>query len=133
MSNLAIITIDDERMILDSLRNQLEKNYKDKFILEFAESAEEALEVMDDLSHMDIGTLLVITDFLMPGMKGDELIDRLTKEFPAVNIVMLTGHVTPEISKRMVSKKLVLKIIQKPWKESDLFMVIDQLTDGAGE
>ncbi len=130
MSNLAIIAIDDERMILDSLRSQLEKKYGDRFILEFAESAEEALEVMDDLSHMAIGTLLVITDFLMPGMKGDELIVKLTKEFPSVNIVMLTGHITPEISKRLNSKKLVLKIIQKPWKEADLFTIIDELTSG---
>ena len=130
MSNLAIIAIDDERMILDSLRSQLEKKYGDRFILEFAESAEEALEVMDDLSHMAIGTLLVITDFLMPGMKGDELIIKLTKEFPSVNIVMLTGHITPEISKRLNSKKLVLKIIQKPWKEADLFTIIDELTSG---
>jgi len=129
MNNLAIIAIDDERIILDSLRIQLEKQYGGKFLLEFAQSASEALEVMDDLKHMDISTLLVLTDFLMPGMNGDELIMKLRENFVDVNVVMLTGHITPEISERMMQQKLVLQVIQKPWKESELFHIIDDLAN----
>lgn len=78
---------------------------------------------------MEISTLLVLTDFLMPGMNGDELILKLRENFADVNVVMLTGHITPEISERIMQQKLVLQVIHKPWKETELFHIIDDLAN----
>ena len=128
MNNIAILAVDDERIILDSIRMQLEKNFNTKYILEFAESADEALEVVGSLTESGIDILLVISDYLMPGMKGDEFATILKSTYPTVNIVMLTGQITVEASSSLIEKNIILKIIEKPWKEGDLINLVKTLS-----
>ena len=128
MKNIAILAVDDERIILDSIRMQLEKNFNTKYILEFAESADEALEVVGSLTESGIDILLVISDYLMAGMKGDEFATILKSTYPTVNIVMLTGQITVEASSSLIEKNIILKIIEKPWKEGDLINLVKTLS-----
>ncbi len=128
MKNIAILAVDDERIILDSIRMQLEKNFNTKYILEFAESADEALEVVESLTESGIDILLVISDYLMAGMKGDEFATILKSTYPNVNIVMLTGQITVEASSSLIEKNIILKIIEKPWKEGDLINLVKTLS-----
>ena len=116
MKNIAILAVDDERIILDSIRMQLEKNFNTKYILEFAESADEALEVVESLTESGIDILLVISDYLMAGMKGDEFATILKSTYPTVNIVMLTGQITVEASSSLIEKNIILKLIEKTCK-----------------
>ena len=118
MNNIAILAVDDELIILDSIRIQLEKNYNTKYLLEFAESADEALEIVDALTNSGVNILLVISDYLMPGMKGDEFATILKQKYPDVNIVMLTGQITTEASTTLLDKNIILKLISKPWQEN---------------
>ena len=128
MKNIAILAVDDERIILDSIRMQLEKNFNTKYILEFADSADEALEVVESLTESGIDILLVISDYLMAGMKGDEFATILKSTYPTVNIVMLTGQITVEASSSLIEKNIILKIIEKPWKEGDLINLVKTLS-----
>ena len=128
MKNIAILAVDDERIILDSIRIQLEKNFSAKYILEFAESANEALEVVESLTNTGIEILLVISDYLMPGMKGDEFVTILKNKFPTINIIMLTGQITSEVSTKLIDKKIILKLIEKPWKEEDLVNIVNSIS-----
>jgi CheY-like chemotaxis protein len=128
MKNIAILAVDDERIILDSIRMQLEKNFNTKYILEFAESANEALEVVESLTESGIDILLVISDYLMAGMKGDEFATILKSTYPNVNIVMLTGQITAEASTTLIDKNIILKLIEKPWKEEDLINIVKSLS-----
>jgi CheY-like chemotaxis protein len=128
MKNIAILAVDDERIILDSIRMQLEKNFNTKYILEFAESADEALEVVESLTESGIDILLVISDYLMAGMKGDEFATILKSTYPTVNIVMLTGQITVEASSSLIEKNIILKLIEKPWKEGDLINLVKTLS-----
>lgn len=128
MNNIAILAVDDERIILDSIRIQLEKNFNAKYLLEFAESADEALEIVDSLTNSGVKILLVISDYLMPGMKGDEFANILKNKFPKVNIVMLTGQITSDISTTLIDKNIILKLISKPWQENDLIHVVNSLS-----
>jgi CheY-like chemotaxis protein len=128
MNNIAILAVDDERIILDSIRMQLEKNFNAKYLLEFAESADEALEIVDSLTNGGVKILLVISDYLMPGMKGDEFANILKNKFPNINIVMLTGQITSDVSTKLIDKNIILKIISKPWQENDLINVVNSLS-----
>ncbi len=128
MKNIAILAVDDEKIILDSIRMQLEKNFNTKYILEFAESANEALEVVESLTESGIDILLVISDYLMAGMKGDEFATILKSTYPNVNIVMLTGQITTEASTTLIDKNIILKLIEKPWKEEDLINLVKSLS-----
>ena len=128
MNNIAILAVDDERIILDSIRIQLEKNFNAKYLLEFAESADEALEIVDSLTSGGVNILLVISDYLMPGMKGDEFANILKSKFPKINIVMLTGQITSDVSTKLIDKNIILKLISKPWQENDLINIVNSLS-----
>lgn len=127
LKKLAILAVDDERIILDSLRIQIEKTFKQEYLFELAESAEEALEVIDELVGEGIELLLVISDYQMPGMKGDEFAATIKSKLPHLNIVLLTGQITEEKSLDLLNRHIVLKVLQKPWKEKDLVDVINNL------
>ena len=127
MHKLAILSVDDERIILDSIKIQIEKNFNNQYLFEYAESAEEALEVIDDLVTEGIDLLLVISDYMMPGMKGDEFATTLKSKLPGVNIILLTGQITEEKSIELVNKNIILKVLQKPWKEQDLITIINNI------
>ena len=73
MSNPTILCVDDERNVLLSIRTQLMRYFPD-FMIEIAESAEEALEVVEDLIDSGHELPLVIADQIMPNMRGDQFL-----------------------------------------------------------
>jgi DNA-binding NtrC family response regulator len=52
------------------------------------------LETLKENSQID----LVILDVKMPGMDGIDTLKEIRKEFPLVEVIMLTGHATVETS-----------------------------------
>jgi CheY-like chemotaxis protein len=129
-AKLAILTVDDEKIILDSVRSQLERNFQNKYLLEFAESAEEAIEVTSSLIADGITVLLVISDYQMEGMKGDEFASWIKGKFPNIQVVIITGHMGQELSRKLLDADIVMKVIQKPWSEDELISLIDTLSSG---
>ena len=130
MSNhkLAILTVDDEKIILDSVRSQLERNFQQKYILEFAQSAQEAMEVTDSLVTEGVTILLIISDYQMEGIKGDAFARGVKEKYPLIKVVMLTGHMGQEMSRNLLNSQLVERIIQKPWKEAELVELVERLS-----
>lgn len=124
---LAILTVDDEKIILDSVRAQLERNFQQLYLLEFAQSAEEAMEITTELVTEGVTILLIISDYQMEGMKGDEFARWIREKYPQIKVVMLTGHMGQDLSRTLLDAELVEKIIQKPWKESELVELVERL------
>ena len=54
MSQAAILCVDDETLVLETLEIEFHKAFNDTYRYEFAESAEEALEIIDELHEEDI-------------------------------------------------------------------------------
>src|ERR687887_106846 len=79
-----ILVVDDEPFVCDAVKMML--NF-DGHIVETAGSAKEALAVFDE-GKFD----LVITDFSMPNMKGDELAAAIKARAPKQPIVMITAY-----------------------------------------
>ena len=69
-----IVCVDDEKFILDSLKTQLKSAFGDLYNYEIAESAVDALELIEELSDEGHSIVVIVSDWLMPGMKGDELL-----------------------------------------------------------
>src|SRR5207253_9185707 len=72
-----------DRSALDVVVRAL-KEYR----LYFARDPDEALATAASLPSLD----LLITDYLMPSMTGDELIGRLRERWPSLNVLIVTGH-----------------------------------------
>ena len=79
MSEPAILCVDDEAIILESLREQLERAFGDQYIYEMAEGAEDAWEIIQELYGDGVRILVIISDWLMPGTKGDEFLVQVYK------------------------------------------------------
>lgn len=123
---LNIVCVDDEKIVLDSLNSQLTRNFGNNYNYEFAESAEEALDIIDDLCHEEDEMIyVVISDWLMPGMKGDELLIEVRKKVDNVKTILLTGHIDSKVIQEIEQSDKGIKCIYKPWNEKDLIALIE--------
>ena len=86
-----VLLVDDEAPFVDTMTKRLTKR---KLTVFKSYSGEEALETLKENSQID----LVILDVKMPGMDGIETLKEMRKEFPLVEVIMLTGHATVETS-----------------------------------
>lgn len=124
MNKSYIICVDDDRTILMSLRAQLRHWYEDRYTVEIAESAEEGLELIEELIADGEQIRAVVSDWLMPGMKGDEFLIRVHAQFPELTKIMLTGHADPEALERTQREAHLTSCINKPWTQEDFFKVL---------
>ncbi len=124
MSKPVILCVDDERMVLDSLRTQLAAEFGNAYTYEGAEDAEEAFELMSELNDEKVSVIVIISDWLMPGMKGDELLIRIHQRYPHVIKIMLTGQADEVAIDRAKKQANLHRCLSKPWLEADLLETI---------
>jgi CheY-like chemotaxis protein len=129
MSKSAILCVDDEVVILESLKEQLKRRFGDRFIYEVAESANEAWEVIEELIEDEIKVLAIVSDWLMPGIKGDEFLIQIHQRFPKLVTVMLTGQADAEAIERAREHANLHACLHKPWTESELTQIITSALD----
>ena len=124
MSKSAILCVDDEVGVLESLEIELQQAFNGKYLWEFAESAAEALEIIEELSEAEVKILVIVSDWLMPGMKGDELLIKIHQKYPQIVTVMLTGQADKEAIERTKFEANLHAYIQKPWHNQELIEAI---------
>ena len=89
MNSIKLLLVDDEKAFLETIAKRLEKR---GLGVESAGGGQEALEMLE--THQTIDA--VILDVKMPGMDGIETLTEIKKQFPLVEVIMLTGHATVE-------------------------------------
>lgn len=124
MTNIVIICVDDETTVLRSIRDQLKRHFGKEYIIEIAERAEEALEIISELSEEEQKVAIVISDWLMPGMKGDEFLIHVHKKNPQTIKVLLTGQADQSAIINAHEHANLYKCIFKPWDEHQLVEII---------
>jgi CheY-like chemotaxis protein len=128
----AILCVDDEEMILTCLKDQLRRRLGNSYLFETANSGEEALEVIAELSDDGINLVVVLSDWLMPGLKGDEFLTQVHEKYPDIITVMLTGQADPSAIERAKTDANLYRCLQKPWNEEELIQTIQSsLIQGA--
>jgi response regulator RpfG family c-di-GMP phosphodiesterase len=124
MGKKAIVCVDDEHIILESLGEQIKNMFGDEFIYESAENAEEGMEVIQELAEENIEVLVIVSDWLMPGKKGDEFLIDVHKKFPGIIKVMLTGQADELAIDNAIKNAKLHAYLSKPWTSNDLEKVI---------
>ena len=110
-----ILVVDDEEMLL-SMTETILSDYGYKILT--ANSGTKALAV---LSRDDVQVDLVVTDLVMPGMGGRELVERIRQLAPKVKILCTSGYVMP------TDKKGIPAYLQKPFTSDDLLAKVKRV------
>jgi len=126
MTTRAIVCVDDEEFILKTLKEELKRQFGNSYVIEVAQSGEEALEIVEDLQEEGIEIPLIISDQIMPGIKGDELLIQLHSQYPKMLKIMLTGQASGAAVGNAVNRANLYRYMAKPWDETDLVLTVTE-------
>lgn len=124
MEKPTIICVDDETVILKSLQIEMETAFADQCIYEFAESGKEALEILDELADEYLPIIVIVSDWLMPDMKGDDFLIKVHDKYPNVIKIMLTGQADQSAIENAQRNANLYSCLSKPWQPEELISIL---------
>ena len=105
MRDFRVLLVDDEQEFIETLAERLEMR---EFHTKLALDGEQALEEVQD-DEPDV----MLLDLKMPGISGMEVLRKVKKAYPGIQVVILTGHGTDEHEEQ--AKRLgAYAYLQKP-------------------
>lgn len=113
-----VLFVDDEVSIL----NAVERTFQDSGLRVLtANSAKKALEILerDEIA-------VIVTDNMMPGMNGIELLTRIRMLSPDTVRVMMTAYADLNMAIDAINKSEVFRFVTKPWNNDDLITVVNE-------
>jgi DNA-binding response OmpR family regulator len=116
-----IIVVDDEQSICQNVEKILQKN---DYEVTRAVSADEALEKMTRESFS-----LLISDIVMPGKNGLELLKLVKNQWPLTKAVMMTAYASTETAMKAI-RLGALDYLPKPFTPKELRAVVDNALSG---
>ncbi len=107
-----VLIVDDDRLIL-------------KMYSRLPYDVDTALGPVEALEKVRSGFYeVVVTDYMMPGMNGMDLLREVKRISPETIRVILTGHAELDVALEAVNESLVYRFLQKPCK--DIGIVIEE-------
>jgi DNA-binding NtrC family response regulator len=114
MKNNKILIVDDEKDTLELLEDFL----SDKYDVTAVQSAEAALQALEEDSFN-----IAITDLVMPGRNGLELMKTIRNKWPFISVIVISGQAT--IQHAVKAMKLgAEEFILKPISDLELLTVL---------
>jgi two-component system cell cycle response regulator len=112
-----VLVVDDDRLIREMTRDAIQ----DRARVESCESGEAAL---DALRRQPAD--LVISDLTMPGISGTELLERVRREHPGTDFILLTAHATVESAVGALRMGAADYLV-KPIRPEELALLVDRI------
>jgi len=127
MKKYRVVCIDDDDQFLQSLESVLPEKVEAlcpdfRCDFQFASSSEELFEVIGPDAADDSSLAMVISDQMMTGISGIELIEKLKGEYPNIVTVLLTGHGGLDSAKYAINRQLLDQYISKPIEDISVFV-----------
>jgi two-component system, probable response regulator PhcQ len=120
-SRARLLIVDDEENIRTALRRALRRSPYD---LLFAESGPAALSLLE---HEEVD--VVMSDHLMPGMSGVQLLRAVRSTHPYAARLMLTGQADLETAMDAIRSGDIDRFLTKPWDEVELRAALEMVCD----
>ncbi len=118
MAKARVLAVDDQRYFRELIAGLL---LEEGYAAETAGSGEEALRILDR-SEFDV----VVTDLVMPGMDGSELVRRVKQRNPEQDVVVVTGVV--DVATAVEAMKLgASDYLLKPFDRRALAVTLEDL------
>ena len=116
MQERKILIVDDEPSVLSTLQDIL---MAEGYEIETASSGQEALRKMEIFPAE-----IVLSDYMMPGMDGIELLKKIKQSYPHVIPILLTGRGDLKVSFKAINQGKIFRFLLKPWDTEELNMTI---------
>ena len=131
MAKPAIITVDDDLEVLQTIARDLRKQYGDRFRIVRANSGASAIEALEQLKVRNETVALFLSDQRMPGMNGVEFIEQAASMFPQAKRVLLTAYADTNAAIQAINTARLDYYLLKPWDppEEKLYPVLDDLLE----
>jgi two-component system, probable response regulator PhcQ len=113
-----ILLVDDEPHVTEALKRAL---HKEPYEVLSANSADDALEI---LARQPVD--VVISDEMMPGILGSELLAMVYRKYPDSIRIILTGHANLDAALRAINEGHIYRFLTKPCNELELRVTIRQ-------
>lgn len=117
-----ILIVDDEELLVEHLCAMVQKHEA----LHLSGTASNGLEAVEKIEalHPDI----ILTDIVMPGMDGLELIQYCCEHFPQIHFIVLSGHQEFRYAQKALQYG-VADYILKPVLQENLFASLNRLME----
>lgn len=117
MSKFSVLLVDDEEEFVTTLAERMQMRGLEP---EVAFSGEQAIEILEN-SIPDV----MVLDLKMPGIDGLEVLRRVKKSHPQIQVIILTGHGSErdEIAARRLG---AFDHLQKPVDINDLVRIMEK-------
>ncbi len=119
-----IICVDDEKILLNILYEQLETWFGKHYSVQKAQSGAEALQILEKCVNSGESVSVFISDYIMPIMKGDEVLSKVREISPKTKRIMLTGYSAIDGIINAINKAGIYRYITKPWDSKDLMLTL---------
>ncbi|UCC79441.1 MAG: response regulator [Candidatus Zixiibacteriota bacterium] len=117
---LNILVVDDEQIVLDSIKKHLKK---ENCVVHGTLTAQDGL---DRLAEIEVD--IVLTDLMMPEIDGLELMKLIKARYPDMPVIMITGYAT--INSALQATQLgAFDYVAKPFSKTELLRVIERAAD----
>ncbi len=126
----AILIVDDEAIIVMALAREFRNILGPAYRYETALSGAAAFEIMDELDAEDCEVAALVSDWLMPGMKGDEFLVQVRRRYPDMALVLVTGQGDDEAIERAIKDAGAVACVKKPWRGARLAEIVRQAIEG---
>jgi thioredoxin reductase (NADPH) len=129
MPRPAIVIVDDEPQVLNSVERDLQSHYRNEYRIVKASSGKLALEATHELSRRAVPVALFLVDQRMPEMSGTDFIKEARKIFPKARKVLLTAYADTNAAITSINEVGLDYYLMKPWDppEENLYPVLDDL------
>jgi response regulator RpfG family c-di-GMP phosphodiesterase len=114
-----VLFVDDEQPILSSLKRMY--LVRDDIRCLFAASGPEGLDIMEQEE-----VWVVVSDYLMPGMRGIEFLSKVKARWPHTVRIMMTAYADLSIAIDAINKSEAFRFVTKPWNNQELMDVVDE-------
>lgn len=121
-----VLVVEDEEPLRRLTRRILES--RGYTVLDAADGEEAIHTLASTSSRVD----LVLTDVVMPGMSGRELVERLLPVYPWLRVLFMSGYTEDMMLQHRVAE-LGITVVEKPFTRDDLALAVRNTLDRSAE
>ncbi|MCW7471429.1 response regulator [Leptospira kanakyensis] len=108
------------------MKSQVRQHFGEKYKYLTADNAKEAWDLLQELEEEGCSVSIIITDWSMPGMNGDEFLRKVHHSYPEIEKVIVTGFADQKSMEELNSEIGPIVCLKKPWDEEELITTISK-------